>query len=616
MSGVLTVLAISLAHASVAHAEPEPPTSRTNAAREASRAAMRETAYRFCSAPPTPLGPDQKALCPLAKDLEGCEALVRACEAAPVVEEHEEHGALLDALASLARAFAWLLVVAVVIAVAIPLVRGLLQAKRDKAVREVNVRSRDASTPAEEPESIEGVSDAEQALLEADERARQGEFGKALSLYLAASLTALDRSGRIRLARHRTNGEYVRSLEDSASRAALAEIVREVDKVEFGKLSPNGDDVARVASKATSLVRAIALGATLLLLVGCGPLQKRMGDSDPAGDALPMEVLKRTGFDVSYLTTSLATLPVDDTTAKTIVIVDTDRVPLEDETEAHLMRWVEAGGELVLFGSPASWPKELGASSTCLADDGTHDVLVENPGGVVHARVANRASFAWNKAETIALLGDAPYAALFYKDGGIVLGVAGSDLFTNVSAARPDNAAALVTLMDRLEGAGDALEPKVYVARRQDGVSPPSNPFAALAQAGLTRGAIHALAASLVLFLAVGIRRARPRPARPAARRTFREHVEATGAFYGRARAASHALATYGRFVETRLRERIPQGSDPVAFLAQRAGISPDEVAEVYERAVMAKTTDPPRGDELATIERLRAIFVKATESS
>jgi ABC-type glutathione transport system ATPase component len=47
--------------------------------------------------------------------------------------------------------------------------------------------------------------------------------------------------------------------------------------------------------------------------------------------------------------------------------------------------------------------------------------------------------------------------------------------------------------------------------------------------------------------LRIGIRHARARPTVPAARRAFAEHVEATGAFYGRARALGHALAAYGR---------------------------------------------------------------------
>ncbi|AKV04708.1 hypothetical protein AKJ09_11371 [Labilithrix luteola] len=611
---------MALLQASIASAEPERTNPRADVAREASRTAMHEGAYRFCSAPTTPLGEDQKALCPLAKDLEGCEALVRACEEPPVVEDNDKYRALLDALASLAKALAWVLVVAIVIVVAIPVVRGLLQAKRDKVVRDVNARARNVATPAEEPARVEGVSDAEEALREADARARSGDLGKALSLYLAASLSALDRSGRLRLARHRTNGEYVRSLEDPASRTALAEIVREVDKVEFGKLAPNQDDVARIASRATSLVRGVVLTALVLVLAGCGQLTKRPNDSDPADDSLPMDVLKRTGYDVGYLTTSLATLPIEEKASPSIVpsilIVDTERVPLEDETEAHLMRWVEAGGELVLFGSPLSWPKELGAAPKTMTEDGTHEIVVHAAGGDVRARVAHRESFAWEKADTFARLGDAPYAATLEVGRGLVLGVAGSDLFSNVSAARPDNAAALVAMLDEVADASEEVHPKVYVARRQDGVSPPSNPFSALAQAGLTRGAFHALAASLVLFLAVGIRRARPRPARPAQRRTFREHVEATGAFYGRARAQTHALAAYGRFVETRLRERIPQGTDPVAFLAQRAGVSRAEAARVYERAVAAKTTDSPLGDELETVERLRALFVKAMESS
>ena len=36
-----------------------------------------------------------------------------------------------------------------------------------------------------------------------------------------------------------------------------------------------------------------------------------------------------------------------------VVVVDVDRVALEDETVAHLLRWVDAGGVLVLFGAPA-----------------------------------------------------------------------------------------------------------------------------------------------------------------------------------------------------------------------------------------------------------------------
>ena len=207
------------------------------------------------------------------------------------------------------------------------------------------------------------------------------------------------------------------------------------------------------------------------------------------------------------------------------------------------------------------------------------------------------------------------------------MGLAGSDLFTNIGAASSEGAEALVAILDLAardrtradltRGAGLASPSlyQVHVARGHDGVPPPSNPFSALVQAGLGKGAWHALAAALVLFLAYGIRQARARPNAPPARRAFAEHVEATGAFYGRARALGHALAAYGRFAEMRLRERVPRGGDPVAFLAARAQVPHAEAARIWKRATEANAEGPPRGDELATIRDLRALLVKALET-
>ena len=157
---------------------------------------------------------------------------------------------------------------------------------------------------------------------------------------------------------------------------------------------------------------------------------------------------------------------------------------------------------------------------------------------------------------------------------------------------------------------------QIRFARSIDGIAPPSNPFSALVQAGLGRGAWHALAASVVLFLTFGIRQARARPAAPKPRRAFAEHVEATGAFYGRARALGHALASYGRFAEMRLRERVPRGGDPVQFLAARAKVPAEDAARVWKRATEASAEDPPRGDELTTIRDLGAMLAKALETT
>jgi hypothetical protein len=239
-------------------------------------------------------------------------------------------------------------------------------------------------------------------------------------------------------------------------------------------------------------------------------------------------------------------------------------------------------------------------------------------------RVATPRGLKWEGSTRIAAIGSARYAARLDRGDGMVIGVASSDLFTNVGVARSVNAKALVLLTDiamhmrrRSDGirGARALEPSswlVHVAREQDGVPPPASPFAALVQAGLGKGAWHALAASLVLFLAFGIRHAKARPDPEKGRRAFAEHIEATAAFYGRARAFGHVLAAYGRFAEMRVRERIPPGGDPVAFLAARAGVPHDEVTRVWKRAAEARAVDPPRGDELAMIRDLGALLDKA----
>ena len=119
-----------------------------------------------------------------------------------------------------------------------------------------------------------------------------------------------------------------------------------------------------------------------------------------------------------------------------------------------------------------------------------------------------------------------------------------------------------------------------------------------------------------VLFLAFGIRQARARPVTPPARRAFAEHVEATGAFYGRARALGHALASYGRFAEMRLRDRMPRGTDPAQFLATRAKVPLEDATRVWKRATEARAEDPVRGDELTTIRDLGAMLARALDTA
>jgi hypothetical protein len=146
------------------------------------------------------------------------------------------------------------------------------------------------------------------------------------------------------------------------------------------------------------------------------------------------------------------------------------------------------------------------------------------------------------------------------------------------------------------------------------GVAPPSTPLAAMLHAGLGPALGHALLAAILLFLAAGVRLTRPRPTAPPLRRAFVEHVEAVGALYARTRSAHHALATYARFADERVRARLPrQSGDVSAFLASRAGAPLERCQAVWARASAVRAGAPPQGDELAVLAELAAVYSAAT---
>jgi hypothetical protein len=380
----------------------------------------------------------------------------------------------------------------------------------------------------------------------------------------------------------------------------------------------------------------LALMVVLACLPGCGGARSaslpRAGD-DPAGRELFRDVLRRQGADVAALGTSLASLTLPKAGERApAVVVDLERTALDDDTSDHLVEWVDAGGVLVLAGNPFEWPKAFGAGGAL--STGSHKISVrrllarsvpdsaeESDGddGVdeksIYARTNEHGVLASGTAlafkgpsERVAWFDDdMTYAAVLGHGKGFVLGIASNELMTNAGLARPGNAAAMVSIFsstDRLE---------LRVADPEDGVSPPSTPVAALLRAGLGTGLVHALVAIVVLFLAVGTRLARPRPATPPRRRAFAEHVEAVGALYARTRNAPHALAAYARFADERLRARMPRGSgDVAAFLASRARMPLDACQRLWARAVQAKAGAPPLGDELAVLRELSAVYAAA----
>jgi len=597
----------------------------------------------FCKSPERPLSPHARSLCPIVRDVKGCEPLVAACDEDPLAPKPSSEptrwdwGSFGTVLAAIANATVWILIAAALGLLAMFIVRAVQRGRRDTNAAEKPGGRPAQVIPVATADVLETMTDAELLLAQAEEHARRGELDRASALYLAASLRALDRRGAIRIARHRTNGEYVRGCKDSEAKPDLRAIVREVDRVEFGRERATPERVSEVASRARAIV-ARAAGAALSVvftvgaiafLGGCTPkLEPPVRARDPLGDDLLIAVLERSGAKVTHLGSSLATLPIpkEDDVAP-LVLVDAARIPLEEETRAHLARWVEAGGRLVLAGDVHSWPESFHAKAKTTTSTGIQVMIAPDDDGdrddfddsnvsetykTYPAKVAVAAALEREASFTLAATeSHEVYAATWAMERGVVIGFAGDDLFTNAGIARRPNAAAVVAILGMY-----ADGRKIEIARPEDGISPPENPISALARAGLGLGLAHAAVATLLLMLAFGTRQARPTLSPPKARRAWTEHIEAAGGLYARARLAPHALAAYVRFVDGRLREHMPRGmSDPAAFLALRANADPVWAADVWRRASATRSADRAEGDELATLRHLSALYAAAMKS-
>jgi hypothetical protein len=609
------------------------------------RAALQARAYPFCRDPRTPLSARARALCPEAAEIPACEGFARACR-----DEDPESlwrrlarwigGLLSDAtkerlartLGPLFRAAFWVTASAAVLGVLWLVLRAVGRAQVGSPVS-----GRREAAAERVPEAVPEDRSGEDLLAIAEARARAGDGESALQIYLEASLRALHRRGALRLAKDTTNGEYVRACADEGTRAALGEIVRDVDRVQFGRSTAGQDVIARAARLATRIVHAgpmLLLALALPAMVGCTGLRLPSAGDDPAGDELFREILRRQGVQVLGLRGRIASLPIlpadadedDEDAAEPALVVDAERTPLEPEAREHLVEWVRAGGVLVLAGAPEEWPPELGAEPSATDTRAiTVRPLSDEPGGerLEHGTLAQpqgilvsgpSAHVAWFEDDTA-------YAAEVSLGAGHVLLLASDDLMTNAGLARPGNAAAMIAILT------NANRRAFRLARPEDGVEPPASPLATLIRAGLGVPLGHALAGAALLFLAAGVRLTRPRPAATQVRRAFAEHVEAVGALYAATRSAPHALAVYVAFVRERLRARAPRGSTDVpALLAARSGLSLDASRALWARATSRVQAPPgppnspaspatPAGDELVVLRDLAAACSAALAS-
>jgi hypothetical protein len=502
----------------------------------------------FCKNPSRPLSARARSLCDLATEVPRCEGFTKACAEAPdreklAREERErqrekdkktETGSWRDALAGFARVAVWVLLALVLAAILFPIVQAILRRRRDKQLADTVPAPVVGTGPAPPPpEPLLIVDDPERLLARANELAQRGELDAALYTYLRASLSALDARGAVRVARHRTNGEYVRSCKEPASKAALREIVLEVDRAQFGAKPVTSERVASVGQRAFAVVRAMPAALVLAIaifaggLTGCGGGgESSKGARDPAGTEVMAGILKKQGVELSGLGGSLRSLPLPDPTTDVdgepgadltpAVVVNASSTELDAEVEAHLMSWVEAGGFLILTGDAASWPHRLGATGDYAStskeivvttqlkalhydaedENEDEDGEWERHGARAKAQNAKKferndkgflthaAAFKWTdppeQATTVARTGDGHiFAAMLPMKKGAILVIASDELFSNVSLARKENPGALVAILSHVD------RKQIKMARPEDGIAPVTNPMAGLHRAGL-----------------------------------------------------------------------------------------------------------------------------------
>lgn len=637
-----STLAIALfGSAGVAFAEPSvtPDVSRAQADADAVLAEL----HGFCEKPRRPPSRDAINLCSLAKDVPNCDGFVKQCDEVLSPKRPAEPSPWLEALgrffARIAPTIGWS-ILGLSIATLVYLIASAIWRRikdKDAPPEQEDETPADVTVvPTRDAPPIEAGS-AEAILARAEAALLRGDLRAALFGFLHASLRALDVRGAIRIARDRTNGEYVRSCGDEGARPHLRDIVYEVDVVQFGGREPEVERVRQVGQRAAALVRVASFVLALLMLAtltGCKKPTLPVA-TDPAGFDVAPALLKRQGFKLSTPDKPLARLtpPSADQPAHPMLL-DVTRTPLDTDAVEGLERWVKGGGVLVIFGAPWDWPTAFRAhrssstSRTFLVQPAVPKIdctdssdeceekaaaaLTEATLPAQRGHVADGLSFKWAEQDGRPLAiyeGDAKMYAGFGDFGsGAVLGVASSDLLTNVGLARPENPAALVALLSTLDS------DEIIVIDQRDGITPSGDPLSALMKAGLGLPLGHAFAFAVLLAFAVGARHRAPRAAPQEKRRAFVEHVEATGALYAHAKAAPHALASYGRFVVERMRTRMSRGADLATTLSQRSGVPRDECQRILDRATLVKAGDAAQGDELLTLRQLAELYARAAD--
>lgn len=436
-------------------------------------------------------------------------------------------------------------------------------------------------------------TDVARLLERARRAASEGEYRRAVDDVYAALLRRLDGDGLIEIHHARTNGDYLRALRQHPQlRQEVRQILREVERVQFGDTEPDEPLFRRVLEQVKPLVSR-QLGALLLAFgLGLGLAACNLeGDeheglaglsTDPLGGRAVVQLLRRHGMTVDHRTRTIEQLRA----SESVVLMLGDVSPTPEEWDI-LLDWTREGGILVLATGNEDLPPELGVQVVDgwqFSDDRPELAFV---GGYQYAydgyalrtprfghlertgaaavvvdmivRPSDEAPPDFDPyddemyADQIEPVGDV-YATRVDVGEGHVLVFADEMLFSNAAMAVDDDARFVVDLMSEY---GRDIE----VIDEWTGTGAQS-PLASIANSHLTPVILQLLAFMTLLYLWRGVAFARLKDPPTRGRRAFVDHVHALALQYAKARASRHVLSAYAGWVLERLRHRVAPGSD------------------------------------------------------
>lgn len=506
--------------------------------------------------------------------------------------------------------------------------------KKDEEPEETEADATTAQAVAQERRGpVE--TDVERLLRRAQEAAHRGDFARAVEDAYAALLRRLDGAGLIDIHPSRTNGDYVRALRDRPElRASVRDIVRDVERVQFGAEPPSAGVFRavfdRVVPIATRAVGVLALILAASVATSCGRSIKsgsRAGDAGPYGTAALDELLEDKGRTVTHRAERLSNIE-DESTDKILVLLRGAELP--DVTWRRIVEWTRQGGTLVVAGV-RHLPDELRAEPT---DDDAEVTALERCGTYersftfldlnVAAPQGTKLRTAVNESSWVLRRDDAPYAVEVDIGKGRAFVFAERALFTNIAFTVADNAAFTSRFLH------DLGKKHIEIADVWTGAGAGS-PLEAMDRANLTPLILQLLALALLFLIWRGAHFGRPRDPIARSRRAFADHVRALGHIYHRAKASEHALGNFAAWAIERLRERYYRGTrsglSPLAeAIATRTGRTEAEVMRVLVEAQSARESSgppssfrpffrpdakaPPRGaGEERDLDLIRALF-------